>query len=63
MLALLNLFLVDYLDLMVQVMVVTEAALMAAAVVVLVMVIVVELVELQEPIILLQLHLNLHNRQ
>ena len=62
MLVLFSLFLVDYLDLMVQVMVVTEAALMEAAEAVLVMVIVVELVDPQELIILLQDH-QIHQHQ
>tara|TARA_R100000005_G_scaffold70844_1_gene38397 strand:+ start:290 stop:718 length:429 start_codon:yes stop_codon:yes gene_type:complete len=64
MLVLFSLFLVDYLDLMVQVMVVTEAALMEAAEAVLVMVIVVELVEPQELIILRQHHqIHQHHRE
>tara|TARA_Y100000015_G_C2328218_1_gene59913 strand:+ start:59 stop:475 length:417 start_codon:yes stop_codon:yes gene_type:complete len=64
MLVLFSLFLVDYLGLMVQVMVLTEAALMEAAEAVQVMAIVVELVEEQELIILLQLHLNhLHHQR
>ena len=64
MLVLFSLFLVDYLGLMVQVMVLTEAALMEAAEAVQVMDIALELVEEQELIILRQLHLNhLHHRE
>ena len=58
MLVLFNLFLADYLGLMAQVMVLTEAALMEEAEAVQVMDIALELVEEQELIILLQPHLN-----
>ena len=58
MLVLFNLFLADYLGLMAQAMVLTEAALMEAAEAVQVMDIALELVEEQELIILLQPHLN-----